>query len=590
MIGLPLYAAVSELMPQEWLAGDLAFSHLVSGDDSSTTGGTGTAALTFVPLPLQERLAWLREKAAELLRSLASEVAAEKYDLVGFSLMFQIAPALAAARFVRQYSADARVVVGGSHCEGEMGHAIHRLFDSVDFVCRGEGERVAVELAQRLEEGATDFSGIDGLVWRDSGATVCNGHQAAARPELNDLPIPTYHGWVAELEASSVRSKVAQLWIPLETSRGCWFGEKSQCLYCGLAGGSRGYRRKSAERVVEELEGITLYGIDKVLCVDLTLPREHFSDLIPELEKRRLPLSLFFEVRSGLRREQLVALRNAGINMLQPGIESLSSELLRLMRKGILAHHNVRFLKWAAELGLSTEWNILYGIPGETPGEYSKMASMIPLLTHLRPPSVGCLRVRVDRFSPLFEELKANGHALRPVSAYEAVFRLDERNLGELAYHFEVEGPGSTPLYVRELERAVRRWQNSVGTESLCHFTTEDGCLRVFDRRSCRIVERGELSGAEKVVYRSCSGGATLDEIHGATGVAKQSVQRVLDGFLGRRWMLALDGRYLSLSVDMSAVLDGYRPPNSILESVCHAVHCERMRSLWSPRGWESLL
>ena len=41
-----------------------------------------------------------------------------------------------------------------------------------------------------------------------------------------------------------------------------------------------------------------------------------------------------------------------------------------------------------------------YGIPGEDPAEYARMATMIPLLIHLKPPNLAHLQI--ERFSPYF--------------------------------------------------------------------------------------------------------------------------------------------------------------------------------------------
>ena len=59
------------------------------------------------------------------------------------------------------------------------------------------------------------------------------------------------------------------------------------------------------------------------------------------------------------------------------------------MRKGTTALQGVRFLKWARELGLHVVWNLLWGVPGEDPAEYGRIAGLVPLLTHLQPPAHG---------------------------------------------------------------------------------------------------------------------------------------------------------------------------------------------------------
>ena len=39
-----------------------------------------------------------------------------------------------------------------------------------------------------------------------------------------------------------------------ETSRGCWWGAKSHCTFCGLNGETMAFRSKSPRRALDELE------------------------------------------------------------------------------------------------------------------------------------------------------------------------------------------------------------------------------------------------------------------------------------------------------------------------------------------------
>ena len=95
---------------------------------------------------------------------------------------------------------------------------------------------------------------------------------------------------------------------------------------------------------------------------------------------------------------------------LQPGIESLDNQLLKLIKKGTTAIINVRFLKWAHHYGISVVWNLLHGIPGERAEDYENQLSILRLITHLPPPSsLPCIAVM--RFSPYHFDAEAFGMA-----------------------------------------------------------------------------------------------------------------------------------------------------------------------------------
>ena len=68
----------------------------------------------------------------------------------------------------------------------------------------------------------------------------------------------------------------------------------------------------------------------------------------------------------------------------------------------------VLLLKWAREFQFDITWNLLCGFPGERPEDYEETARLIPLITHLQPPS-SVSRFRLDRFSPMFENPEKYG-------------------------------------------------------------------------------------------------------------------------------------------------------------------------------------
>ena len=93
----------------------------------------------------------------------------------------------------------------------------------------------------------------------------------------------------------------------------------------------------------------------------------------------------------------------AGITHIQPGIESLSSNVLHLMRKGVRAITNINLLRWAQYYDMRVSWNLPWGFPGETEQDYADQVAVIPHLRHLPPPEASA-RIWLERFSPIFTE------------------------------------------------------------------------------------------------------------------------------------------------------------------------------------------
>src|SRR5262249_48286245 len=143
--------------------------------------------------------------------------------------------------------------------------------------------------------------------------------------------------------------------LAFEASRGCWWGQKKHCTFCGLNRETMTFRVKSAERVLGTMRRLSSrYTFRHLQAADNILAMSYWKTLLPRLAEERLssagkPVSIFFEVKPNLSRAQVKAMADAGVAHVQPGIESLSTHLLELMAKGVTGLQNVYLLKCCAE-------------------------------------------------------------------------------------------------------------------------------------------------------------------------------------------------------------------------------------------------
>src|SRR5262249_25280495 len=136
----------------------------------------------------------------------------------------------------------------------------------------------------------------------------------------------------------------------METARGCWWGERSHCTFCGLNGATMAFRSKTPERVLAETRFLReRHGVATVSVVDDILDMRYFRSVLPRLAEADLGMEFFWEVKANLTRGQVHQLHAAGVRAIQPGIESFSDHVLALMRKGTTAFHNIELLKWCRE-------------------------------------------------------------------------------------------------------------------------------------------------------------------------------------------------------------------------------------------------
>lgn len=484
----------------------------------------------------------------------------ERYRVVGFSTSInQLVPALAISRVLKERYPRLKMVLGGSHCEGEMGEALLDHFPWLDYVYEGDAEIHITAVADSLlNEGPV--RPVPGLLSRNSRAS---GESVDAREPFSDwgsIPPPDYSDYFEQLSTASFLGEV-QVKIPFEGSRGCWWGAKNQCTFCGASPSQIAFRRKAEKVIIDEL---TLqsdrYGVRLFDAVDDSLDVKAFESLIPKLAEQRKErrLSFFFEVRCDLGREQVAALQAAGVDTVQPGIESFSTRILGLMKKGSTGIQNVQFLKWLATYGIRSLWNLLCGIPGEQDADYVEMAGLFPLLVHLDPPG-SFQAIELRRFSPYFTNPEEHGVRITgPGKAYKTLFDLEEDALARLAYSFEYDTDRSviSGRSWETVDRAVVRWQRLHKPGSLS-CSLEGGRVRILDERPGMPQDEVLLEPLASALYRLCDRVEAVNRIISrlksipALGLdaGEAEVAALLEELLAKGWMMREGDKYLALAV-----------------------------------------
>ncbi|MFI0980932.1 RiPP maturation radical SAM C-methyltransferase [Streptomyces sp. NPDC021093] len=403
----------------------------------------------------------LHREAPEFIAELTSRILALAPDVVGFTSTFQQnTAALATARAIKRAAPATHTVFGGANCDGPQGAALHRNFDFVDSVVRGEGEHSFPALLHELDKGRPDpavLAGIPGLCWRGADGIVVNA--MSTRPlRPAEIVSPDYDGYFARLEASTARDWVEPKLV-VEGSRGCWWGEKHHCTFCGLNGSFMEFRSKSPDdfyaeviRQVERHQVLDMYVVDNILDM------RYLSSVLPRLRESGYDMRLQYEIKSNLRRDQLETLYRAGLVNVQPGIESLNSRVLKLMDKGVSGCLNIRMLRDAETVGLSVSWNYLFGFPGERSEDYLPIIEQFPALHHLAPME-GVARIVTERFSPNFNNPALGFHPLKPDAQYRRNYDLPESEMLDFGYLFTAPHLGIDEETSDALKAGGERWQ-----------------------------------------------------------------------------------------------------------------------------------
>ncbi|QHE59788.1 RiPP maturation radical SAM protein 1 [Rossellomorea vietnamensis] len=428
-----------------------------------------------------EHLIQMHKLALNFITDLANEIVNKDYDIIGFSSSFlQNVPSLALAKKVKELAPDKLIAFGGANCDGVQGVTLHKNFPFVDFVARGEGERAFMELLDTLETNSP-LNKIAGICWRNSlGESIVN-EDTAAPVNMNNVPAPIYLDYFKILESSGLSREIEPELI-LEASRGCWWGQKHQCTFCGLNGSFIDYRSKSPEKFLSELESaVKRYRVLDVSLADNILDMKYYKTLLPKLAELDWDLRMFVEIKANITREQVAMLRKAGFLTIQPGIESLNSRVLRIMDKGVKGIHNIRLLRDCKSEGVAVTWNYLYGFPEESPKDYSMIIKQLPSLVHLIPP-MGATRVALERFSPFFNKPEMGMDNLGPSKVYSYIYNLPDEELKDLVYVFESSECGIKGTVEQNLHNGIRQWHNSHKGSTLNYIIKGQNVV-ILDRR-----------------------------------------------------------------------------------------------------------
>lgn len=424
----------------------------------------------------------LHELAADFIAELADRIVALRPDVVGFTSTFQQNTAsLAAARRIKAVAPAVRTVLGGANCDGPQGAALHRNFPFLDFVVRGEGEAAFPELISCLRQAPASVAQIAGLCWRDeTGGSVANPPSASPLSPA-EIVAPDFSGYFERLSSSRAREWVEPKLV-IEGARGCWWGAKHHCKFCGLNGSFMEFRSKSPDRYFQEIiDLVRKHQVLDIYVVDNILDMGYVDSLLPRIADAGYDLRIQYEIKSNMRRDQLARLVRAGILSVQPGIESLSSRVLKLMDKGVSGCHNVRLMRDAESLGLSLSWNYLYGFPGEDDDDYQGILRQLPALHHLFPPE-GSSRIAIERFSPFFERPELGFAQLRAHPQYALIYDLPEPELFDLAYLFVAPPRGIGRRMAGRLDAELRRWADAYPDSRLTYCDLGSAITLVNDR------------------------------------------------------------------------------------------------------------
>jgi ribosomal peptide maturation radical SAM protein 1 len=512
------------------------------------------------------------------LRRCMSLISEYSCTMVGFTCMYdQTFASLALAKMLKEKHPHKMIVMGGYALQDPVGKQIMESFDFIDAVCIGEAEDVIVPLA-RASVDRDRLGEIPGVIYRNQNGSIHSRAPSGRQPDLEQVPCPDYDDWFVDLGGltDDMRCEVASSMLPLESSRGCWWGETSHCIFCGIDELSMRFRSKSASKVRSDLSTLlTSYHCNRVRFSDYILPRGFFKTLLPTLASEGGPFELHWEVKSNLSKSDIALMHDAGIRTVQPGIESFSSPVLKQMAKGVTGLRNILTLKLLTQHGISIIYNILYGFPHDAESDYVSMIQMLPRLYHLPPPEK-CMPVATVRYSPLHLQPSRFGFTgpLMPMSRYDILLSRRTRktlrfDISNYCYYFErpYEVSSSLQTLFDVLRYQVSHWQAlwEIGKPRLSYRINDQNVI-FTDSRLADPAKTMKFGASHAVVYSAlaaniCSASRLPSQLSGE--LTPEAVANALSDFEREHLVYTEGDSIIGLALPSLAETSGseYRNP-----------------------------
>jgi ribosomal peptide maturation radical SAM protein 1 len=473
-----------------------------------------------------------------------------RFGVVGFSLVFQqLLASLALSRALKERHPSLPIIFGGASLEDDIAEEIIRNCPQVDYAFCGDAEISLPKALRGILDGDAPH-GLPGVMSRRSGKVVFGG-RAANLNDMSRTPVPEFDEYFYARKEGGYGSYsgTTEVMIPIETARGCWWGMKHHCTFCGLNRAGMDFRAKEPQQVIDMIETLSRrYGCLDFNAIDNIMEPQYADKLFGRLAEAKSDIRLHYEIRPYFKRSQLGRMRAGGLISVQPGIESLSTHVLKLMKKHSTGMRNLELMKWCTYYGINNLYNILFGFAGETVDDYTEQCDVIAKIPHLQPP-YAIAKARADRGSPMFTAPGEHGIGrLRPADCYRYIFPRGF-DLNKISYYFDHESPSLPDREYDAIYRLVGDWQERWRNGDRPTLQYRKSCASIFvdDRRNGQ-PRHFEYSDGAAALYEFCMDARSDEQIATQFGRADW-LAPVLTEFRGHDLMVALDGQHLSLAL-----------------------------------------
>jgi anaerobic magnesium-protoporphyrin IX monomethyl ester cyclase len=304
-------------------------------------------------------------------------------------------------RSAKHHLPSSKIILGGPDVRY---NAAHYLQQGADFIVLGEGELTTLELIQHLNTSSPELSTIFSIAYLLDGVMIQTPEREKIK-NLNDLPLPNRKKIDLHLYLNAWKKFHGKNAISVSTMRGCPY----TCKWCSRAVYGLSYRRRSPEKVVDELEQIRdNYNPDTLWFVDdvFTISHKWLEGFRDELKKRNLFIPYECITRADRMSEEVIAmLRETGCFRVWIGAESGSQKVIDLMERRVDVNQVRHMIQLSKKHGIESGTFIMLGYPGETEDDIEET------IEHLKESNPDHFTITVAypiKGTALYEEIEAH--------------------------------------------------------------------------------------------------------------------------------------------------------------------------------------
>lgn len=486
----------------------------------------------------------VRRHTKETLEDLVNSLKLTALNMVGITVSInQLTAALFLTRLIKAGRPDLPVVLGGASVSGQAGEWIFEAFKEIDYLVDGEGELPLM--------GLVDF--LKGARTQPPHSVRFRGCVKPPQKEqidlLNHLPAPDFQDYFQELARLSAGQRFFPV-LPVEASRGCWWG---RCNFCNLNLQWQGYRAKDVTRISKELNWLSqMHGALDFAFMDNALPRREAAALFQEISTHGRDYAFFAELRAGHTREELAAMARGGLREVQIGIEALSASLLKRLRKGASLMQNVAAMRHAEEFGIELGGNLILHFPGSTLEEVNETLNVLEFVWPFTPLKPVSFWLGMNSPVALQPEL-FNIKNLRPHDNWYHLFPKELlRNAMPLILKYTSDRISQKALW-KPVEQRLKLWnEQRKKTGRLKPLTYRDGgdYLQIRQEMPSSEILTHRLNGLSRKIYLFCLEPVPLKAVfEHFNQKTHQEIHTFINGLVTKRLMFLHDGEVLSLAV-----------------------------------------